>query len=46
MEKKFEIFFKDLTKDAQERLLSEFDTTEAEENWDVFPIAEICREDE
>lgn len=44
MVKKFEIYFKDLTPDAQGRLLKGFETTAEEENWDVFPIAEIERE--
>lgn len=41
MVKKVEIYFKDLTPEAQNRLLNEFETTAEEENWDVFPIAEI-----
>jgi hypothetical protein len=44
MVKKVEIYFRDLTPKAQSRLLKEFETTEEEENWDVFPIAEIERE--
>ena len=44
MTKKVEIYFKDLTPDAQNRLLKEFETSVQEENWDVFPIAEIERE--
>lgn len=44
MTKKVEIYFRDLTPKAQSRLLKEFETTEEEENWDVFPIAEIERE--
>jgi hypothetical protein len=44
MTKTVEIYFRDLTSEAQNRLLKEFETTEEEENWDVFPIAEIERE--
>ena len=44
MTKKMEIHFRDLTPEAQDRLLKEFGTTAGEENWDVFPIAEIERE--
>ena len=44
MTKKVEIYFRDLTPKAQSHLLKEFGTTEEEENWDVFPIAEIERE--
>ena len=44
MLKKVEIYFRDLTPEAQSRLLKEFETTAKEENWDVFPIAEIERE--
>jgi hypothetical protein len=44
MIKKMEIYFMDLTPEAQGRLLKEFETTAEEENWDVFPIAEIERE--
>lgn len=40
----FEIYFKDLTKEAQARLCQEFKTSPEEENWDVFPIAIIERE--
>ncbi len=44
MGKKFEIYFRDLNPEAQDRLLNEFETTAEEENWDVFPIGEIERE--
>ncbi len=44
MVKKIEIYFSDLTPKAQSRLLKEFETTAKEENWDVFPLAEIERE--
>jgi hypothetical protein len=40
----FEIFFKDLTEEAQARLCQEFGTSPEDENWDVFPIAVIERE--
>ena len=43
MGKKFEIYFRDLNPEAQDRLLKEFETMAEEENWDVFPIAEIER---
>ena len=44
--KSFEIYFKDLNAEAQARLLKEFSTTEQDENWDVFPITVIDREEE
>ena len=44
MNKKVEIYFDDLTIEAQENLLEEFDTTKKGENWDVFPITVIDRE--
>lgn len=44
--KEFEIYFDDLTKTAQEALLAEFETTEKDENWDVFPLAIIERYEE
>ena len=44
MTKKVEIYFRDLTPKAQSCLLKEFETSAEEENWDVFPIAEIERE--
>ena len=44
MVKKVEIYFRDLTHEAQKHLLKEFQTTAEEENWDVFPFAEIERE--
>jgi len=41
----FRIFFRDLTPDAQERLLKFFDIeSPTEMNWDVFPIVYIERE--
>jgi len=40
----FEIMFDDLTEDAQKRLLEAFNTAPEEENWDIFPIAELVRE--
>jgi len=42
--KTVEIYFGDLTPEAQENLLQEFETSEKEENWEVFPIAVIERE--
>ena len=44
--KSFEIYFRDLTPEAQAGLLKSFETTEDEENWNVFPLAVIEREDE
>jgi hypothetical protein len=44
--KRYEIFFRDLTPEAQKNLCDLFNTTEKDENWDVFPIAEIEREAE
>ena len=44
MIRKVEIYFRDLTPEAQGRLLKEFETSAQEENWDIFPIAEIERE--
>ena len=44
MMKSVEIYFGDLTPEAQANLLEEFKTKEEEENWDVFPIAVIDRE--
>jgi hypothetical protein len=44
MNKTVEIYFDDLTVEAQENLLGEFNTTKKEENWDVFPITVIDRE--
>ena len=44
--KTFNIYFSDLNKKAQERLLETFMTTPEEENWDIdnFPLAIIERE--
>ena len=42
----FEIYFKDLTKEAQIRLMETFNTTEGEENWGLIPLAEIHIEEE
>jgi hypothetical protein len=44
--KTFEIYFKDLTEEAQKRLLEEFETSEEEENWDTIALAIIERSDE
>ena len=44
MIKSVEIYFRDLTSEAQANLLKEFETKEEDENWDVFPIAVIDRE--
>ena len=42
----FMIYFDDLTEDAQKRLCKEFKTNPADENWDMFPITIIEREEE
>ena len=44
--KVFEIMFHDLNEEAQAELLKEYGTTAEEENWDVYPLAVIEREDE
>lgn len=43
----FNIYFSDLTEEAQERLLAVFQTSAKEENWDsdVFPLATLEREE-
>jgi hypothetical protein len=43
----FNVYFSDLTKEAQKRLLERFGTTERDENWDsdVFPLFIIEREE-
>ena len=44
MTRTVEIYFRDLTPDAQDHLLKEFWTNEEDENWDTTPIAVIERE--
>ena len=44
MTKTVEIYFDDLTPEAKERLLEEFETTEDQENWEIVPLAVIERE--
>ena len=44
MTKTVEIYFNDLILEAQAHLLEKFETTEEDENWDVFPIAMTERE--
>jgi hypothetical protein len=39
-----EIYFDDLTPDAQSNLLEKFQTTARNENWDDVPLAIIERE--
>jgi hypothetical protein len=46
MIKTFEIYLRDLTKEARIKLLKEFQTTEKDENWDIMPLAVIERERE
>jgi len=41
----FEIFFKDLTKEAQKRYFETFNTSKEEENLEYIPLATIERED-
>jgi len=41
---KFEIFFNDLTKEAQERYFEIFKTSKEEENLEYIPLAIIERE--
>ena len=40
-----EVFFRDLTPEAQENLCEIFQTTEDDENWDIFPLFTLERED-
>ena len=44
MTKKVEIYFNDLTPEAQAHLLNEFETTEEDENWEIQPLAILERE--
>jgi len=44
--KTFNIFYDDLTEEAQKRLCEAFSTSEGEENWEVMPLAIIEREDD
>jgi len=44
MTRKFEIYFRDLEPESQANLLEVFETTEEDENWDIFPISVIERE--
>ena len=39
-----EIYFSDLTEEAQQELLKDFETMEEDENWDTFPIFIMSRE--
>jgi len=41
---KFEIFFNDLTKEAQERYFKTFNSSKEEENLEYIPLAIIERE--
>ena len=43
--KTFEIYFDDLTEEAKQRLMESFGTTPEEENWDLFPLAILEREE-
>jgi hypothetical protein len=42
----FEIYYDDLTEEAQKRLCEAFQTSPEEENWDVMPLTLIEREEE
>ena len=42
---RFEIYYSDLTSEAQESLLKLFNTAEKEENWETMPLAIIEREE-
>jgi hypothetical protein len=44
MTRTFEIYFDDLTPEAKESLVEEFETTKDLENWDMVPLAVIVRE--
>ena len=44
MTRTVEIYYDDLTLEAKEQLLEEFETTEDQENWDIVPLALIERE--
>lgn len=44
MTETIEIYFEDLTPDAQQNLIEKFQTTERNENWDTIPLAGIERE--
>lgn len=41
-----EVFFRDLIPEAQQNLCEIFNTAEDNENWDVFPLFTLEREDE
>ena len=41
----YEIFFRDLKPEVQKNLSEIFKTTEHAENWDVFPLFTLERED-
>jgi len=43
----FEIYFSDLTEDAQKRLCEEFKTNPEDENWNMnfFPLVILTREE-
>jgi hypothetical protein len=40
-----EIYFDDLKPEAQKELLDKLGTTPEDENWDMFPIAILVREE-
>jgi hypothetical protein len=43
--KTFQIFFRDLNQEAQKNLCEAFNTTEQDENWEVFPLFILEREE-
>ncbi|MFC1816090.1 hypothetical protein ACFL0M_09120 [Thermodesulfobacteriota bacterium] len=46
MAKEMEIYFDDLKTEVQKELLDKWETTPQDENWDVFPIAVVVREED
>jgi len=46
MNEAFEIFYDDLTEEAQKRLCETFSTSAEVEYWEVIPLSTIEREDD
>ena len=40
-----DIYYHDLTPEAQEELCKNFKTTPEDENWDIYPLTVLCREE-
>ena len=40
-----DIYYHDLTREAQEELCKNFETTAEDENWDIYPLTVLCREE-